>query len=52
MAFVWFFTYLDECTVFRRWRTATQLELLLRDWFYRAGLPYIENCLLAVFEKA
>jgi SAM-dependent methyltransferase len=46
-----FFTYLDDCTVSGRYRIVNRLELRIRNLFFRAGLPYPENCLLAVFKK-
>lgn len=47
-----FFAYVDDCTVTSRYRMANRLELGVRNLFFRAGVPYMENCLLAVFEKS
>ena len=40
-----------HCTISGRYRLANRLEMSVRDLFYKMGMRYWENCLLAVFQK-
>jgi SAM-dependent methyltransferase len=46
-----FFRYLDDCGTLARWRSLHAAELWCRDLFNRAGLPYVETCLLGVYRR-
>ena len=46
-----FFAYLDDCTVTGGYPIANRVELVVRNMFCKVGVPYWENCLLAVFQR-
>ena len=46
-----YFTYLDDLSVFARFKSLNYVELLAWQTLKQLHLPYPENCLLSVYEK-
>jgi SAM-dependent methyltransferase len=46
-----YFTYLDDCRTFCRFRVTLFAELCCRSVLHTLGFPYSENCLLGICER-
>jgi 2-polyprenyl-3-methyl-5-hydroxy-6-metoxy-1,4-benzoquinol methylase len=46
-----YFSYLDDCRTFARFRGTLFMELSCRSLLYVGGIKYPENCLLSVYSK-
>lgn len=46
-----YFTYLDDCRAFGRWRIPNTLEMCVWKTLHTFGLHYLETCLLGVCER-
>lgn len=46
------FVYLDDCSVFQRYRALYRLEIGLRNLLHRLRMRHPENCLLGVYRRA
>jgi hypothetical protein len=46
-----FFTHLDDCRTFDKYRWLNRVELSVQRFLRRLNIRYPENCLLSVYKK-